>query len=160
MTYLPKAQVLGQAAQALYNPDQPWEYSVQGDQIIGYWKWRDGVFFAQGHVGTDIQQYSFTVTLADDGTYKERDRTEQKESSFGSSGGGMEFSSNKSTNVGSTRMKFYALAPGIDRTTGQAGMVRTAFDTEWVKQPLRGYLQACGWTKAKGFFGRMKKGRG
>jgi hypothetical protein len=156
MTFTPRAQVLEEAAQTINRDDVPWEYAVQGDTIVGSWKWRDGVFFAAGHVGTDVQEYTFTVILAEDGTYKERDHVAQKSASFGS-GGGAQFSSNSSTNLGSTRMKFYALAPGIDKATGQAGLVKTAFDTEWVKQPLRDYLHGQGWDKAKGFFGRMKK---
>jgi len=146
MTYMPKPQALAEAPAVLNRPDVPWQYSVQGDGVVGYWKWMDPGFFDPRSVTQEIREYSFTCTLLDDGTWKESDHVVQRETgvSFGSDG--ITFGKSTSSSRGSVRMKVYALGPGG---------FRTEFDTDMVKAPLRAYLAQRGWTKKKGFLGRL-----
>ena len=46
-----------------------------------------------------------------------------------------------------TSQKFFELALGRNNKTGEIGLVKSKFDTEMVKQPIRVYLTACGWKK-------------
>jgi hypothetical protein len=150
MNYMPKPQVLYEVAQLLNRPDVPWQYDIQEGAIVAHWKWMDSTFFSSGSVTNQVRTYSYTVTLNDDGTYKEQDRMEQNTSGLNSSEG---FSSDKRTSVGNTNMHVRTQRWGIDNATGQPGWINIDFSTNDVKEPLRAFLAERGWTKAKGFFG-------
>jgi len=147
-----KQEVLAQAPGALNRQNQPWEVTVQGDSIVGYWRWMDATFFAPGAVSNEIKQYVFTVTLTDKGTWKELDKTESKSGGVKMGGGKVSFGSSSNSFVGKTNQKSFQFGVGKDNQTGQAGVIGFTYDTTLVKKPIRDYLTACGWKKA-GLFG-------
>ena len=142
-----KQAVLAQAAQMLNKPEQPWEVRVEGDSIIGYWRWMDAYFFGMHEVNDDTKQYTFTVKLSDKGTYKELDYVENKSKGVSFSGGKLSLGTSKDTFKGKTNRKSYELGLGKDKQTGHVGAVGFKFDTTMVKKPIRDYLASCGWKK-------------
>ena len=42
-----KEKVLSDAPKALNSDNNPWEVAVEGDSIIGTWKWMDARFFTE-----------------------------------------------------------------------------------------------------------------
>jgi len=147
-----KMTVLAHAAEQLNRPDEPWFVTVQGDSIVAQWKWMDAAWFAPGSVTSDVQSFTYTVTLKDGGKYKELDTSESKSSGVSLSGGTLSFGTSGSTFKGKQMGKSFQFGTGQDRNTGQTGFISVQFDTERVKKPVRAYLEACGYKKA-GLFG-------
>jgi len=143
-----KQTVLAQAAQTLNRPDQPWEVTVEDDSIIARWRWMDGTFFAPTAVTQEVRDFIFTVTLKDDGRWKERDNKKERALTIGLGGVSGQFG----TFSGKATEKATEFRLGVNNQTGEAGVVGFKFDTALIKQPIRDYLTACGWKKA-GLFG-------
>lgn len=142
--YTTKSQVLQDAPSALNKAGQPWEVSVEDDAIVARWRWKDATYFSPGSVSVETQNYTFTVTLGDNGKWKELDRTAGKSASV--SGSGAKLSA--SGFVGKTTQKSFEFGVGRNNKTGETGLITTKFDTTAVKKPIREYLTACGWKKA------------
>lgn len=147
-----KQKVLFDAPAALNRDDQPWQVTVEGDSIIGRWKWMDARFFAQNAVSDEQREYIFTVTLKDSGKWKEIDKTDEKSSGVNFSGGNINFGSSSSTFKGKTNQKSVSFGIGQNKKDGSFGMVKSTLDTSLIKEAIRGYLTRCGWKKA-GLFG-------
>jgi len=145
--FMDKQTVLAQAAQMLNRQDQPWEARVEGDSIIGYWKWMNAYFFGLHEVNDETKQYTFTVTLSNNGTYKELDQTEDKKRSINFSGGQLSLGSSKDTFKGKANKKSYEFGLGKDKDSGKIGAIGFKYNTTDVKQPIRDYLASCGWKK-------------
>lgn len=147
-----KQKVLYDAQFVLNRPEQPWAVTVEGDSIVARWKWMDAMFFAPHEVNDETRQFTFTVTLKDNGKWKELDVTENKSAGMSMSGGKIGFGGSSKKFVGDTSQKSIQFGLGKNNQTGQAGVIGFKFDTTAVKQPIRDYLKACGWKKA-GLFG-------
>ena len=65
-----KEKVLSDAPKALNSDNNPWEVAVEGDSIIGTWKWMDARFFTEGGISDEDKEFTFTVTLKDIGQDK------------------------------------------------------------------------------------------
>ena len=107
----------------------------------------DATFFAPHEVTDDTRQYTFTVTLSENGKWKELDVTENKSSGVKMSGGKLSFGSSSNSFKGKTNQKSFNLGMGQNNQTGQAGLIGFKFDTTMVKQPIRDYLTSQGWKK-------------
>ena len=149
---VPKQQVLYDAQFVLNRPDQPFVVTVVGDSIIANWKWMDALFFGPNEVNEEVRNYSFTVTLNDNGKWKELDQSEQKSQGVKMSGGTLSFGSSSSSFKGKQIGKSVQFGVGRDNQTGEVGIVGFKYDTSIVKKQVRDYLTNCGWKKA-GMFG-------
>ena len=149
--YTEKEKVLAEAPAALNKPDQPWEVTVEGDTIVARWKWMDATFFSPSQVTNKTKAYTFTVTLKDNGKWKELDKTQSTSSGAGMRSGRTGFGST-STFIGKTSQKSISFGIGKNNQTGETGVIGFKFDTTKVKQPIREYLTKYGWKKA-GLFG-------
>ena len=147
-----KQRVLYDAPAALNRPDQPWQVTVQGDSIIAHWRWMEAYFFAPHEVNDETRAYTFTVTLGDNGKWREVDKTEEKSAGVKMSDGKLSFGGSMNTFSGKQTRKSVQFGLGANKQTGEAGFVGFKFDTAMVKEPIRAYLTACGWKKA-GLFG-------
>ena len=147
-----KQKVLDDAPSMLNKPDQAWEAVVEGDSIVARWKWMDAAFFAPGEVSNETKEYTFTVTLTDKGKWRELDKTTQKSTSIGMSGGKLSIGGSSQSFIGKTSQKSIQFGIGKDNQTGQVGIIKSKFDTSAIKKPIREYLESCGWKKA-GLFG-------
>ena len=150
--YMDKQQVLYGAQNALNRPDQPWYVAVEGDAIVARWKWMDAVFFSPHEVNDETRDYTFRAVLNDKGKWKELDHTEEKSSGVRMEGGNLKFGGSSNSFAGKTTQKSFTFGSGVDKQTGQAGLIGFKFDTSYVKEPIRAYLTNCGWKKA-GLFG-------
>lgn len=147
-----KQVVLHYAPQALNRPEQPWVVTAEGDALVARWKWMDAAFFAPHEVSNEVREYAFTVTLGDNQTWRELDRTETKSAGVKMSGGKMSIGGSSSTFSGKTSQKSFQMGLGQNNQTGQAGLVTFKFDTTPVKESIRTYLKSRNWKKA-GLFG-------
>ena len=77
-----KEKVLSDAPKVLNSDNNPWKVTVEGDSIIGTWKWMDARFFTEGGISDEDKEFTFTVTLKDNGKWKEVDSTSSKTSPF------------------------------------------------------------------------------
>jgi len=147
-----KQAVLANAPGALNRPDRPWVVTVEGDSIIARWKWMDATFFAPHEVNDETRQFTFIVTLTDNRTWKELDKTQNKTSGVKMSGGKLSFGSSSHSFSGKSNQKSFSFGAGKNNQTGEAGLIAFKFNTTDVKKPVRDYLTACGW-KPAGVFG-------
>ncbi|MCL1951188.1 MAG: zinc ribbon domain-containing protein [Oscillospiraceae bacterium] len=146
-----KQYALQNAPLALNRPDQPWYVTAEGDALVARWKWTDGTFFTLDQVTNETRTFTFTVTLSDNGTWRELDNSAQKKAGVSMSGGKLSIGGSSSTFSGKQNQKSFSLGVKPD-AQGQLGLAASKFDTTLVKQPIRDYLTACGWKKA-GLFG-------
>ena len=143
--YMLKHLVLAQAPTALNRPDQPWAVTVQGDSIVASWKWMDATWFSPGEVSEETKAYTFTVTLEENGRWRELDTSNKKKFGVGLSGGKLSLGGSSSSFKGKTSQKSFSFGVGANNQTGQAGLVSYKFDTELIKKPVRDYLFSCGY---------------
>ena len=143
-----KQMALRDAPYALNRPDQPWVVAVEGDSIVARWKWMDAAFFAPHEASNAVRAYTFTAILADNRTWRELDKTENKTSSVGMSGGKLSIGSSSGTFAGKQNTKSFQFGAGRDNQTGQTGLVAFKFSTTPVKESIRAYLTNRGWKKA------------
>lgn len=149
---LDKTKVLENAPNTLNKSDQPWEVTIEGNSIVGRWKWMDATFFEPTEVNDATKDFTFTVTLDDKGKWKEMDKTKEKTQNIKMNDGKLSFGSSSSAFKGKTTQKSFEFGMGKDNKTGDVGLVGFKFDTAMVKKPIRDYLTSCGWKKA-GLFG-------
>jgi len=147
-----KQSMLYHAPTMLNQPDIPWVVTVEGDSIVARWKWMDATFFAPHEINDQVKQYTFSVTLNDDGTWRELDTTEEKSRDIKVGGGKVGFGTSKDMFKGKKSQKSFQFGIGKDNQTDEIGFISFKFDTTQVKQHLRGFMEANGWKKA-GLFG-------
>lgn len=147
-----KEEVLSGAEKALNSSENPWEVVVEGDTIIGKWKWMDARFFSLDSVSDEQKEYVFTVTLKDNKKWKEQDTTKEKKSNASFSDGKLSFGTSSSSFKGKTTQKTVSFGIGQNKKDGSLGIVKSSLDTSAIKEPIRNYLKQCGWKKA-GLFG-------
>ena len=147
-----KQTVLANAPHALNRADRPWVVTVEGDSIVARWKWMDATFFAPHEVNDETRQFTFIVTLTDNRTWKELDKTQNKKSGVKMSGGKLSFGSSSHSFSGKSNQKSFTFGAGKNSQTGETGFIAIKFNTTDVKKPVRDYLTACGW-KPAGVFG-------
>ena len=87
-----KQTILALAVQELNQPGQPWQASIEGDTIVARWRWMDANFFGLVTITNEVRDYTFTVTLRNNGTWKEHDVTKDRTLSIGLTGGSGKFS--------------------------------------------------------------------
>jgi len=150
---LEKSEILTNAPLVLNQADQPWEVTVEGDSIIGRWRWKEEKFFSSGENSQEIKDFTFTVTLGDNGKWKELDRIAGKSAS--TSGSGAKLSASKF--VGKTTQKSFEIDFSKKKKDGEGGAVTVKLDTGAVKRSIRAYLTECGWKKAGLFDGILGK---
>ncbi|WIY83396.1 hypothetical protein [Propionimicrobium sp. PCR01-08-3] len=149
---LDKQQVLAGAPAALNGEDKPWEVAVAGDSIVARWKWMDARFFGPGSVSDEQRDFTFTVTLKDNGKWKESDTSASRTTNVSMNGGKIGFGTSASSFKGHSTQKSVSFGIGQDKRDGSMGVVRSSLDTGLVKDAVRSYLSQCGWKKA-GLFG-------
>lgn len=147
-----KEKVLSDAPKVLNSNNNPWEVAIEGDSIIGTWKWTDARFFTEGGISDEDKEFTFTVTLKDNGKWKEVDSTSSKTSSIRMHNGKLSFSKDISFSKGKTYQKSISFGIGQDKKSGKVRIVESKLDTSIIKKSVRDYLKQCGWKKA-GLFG-------
>jgi hypothetical protein len=140
------AQTLADVQQ-LNQPGQKFEYHVEGNQIIGTWRWKDQTLFAPLSVSQDVRDFVFIVTLKDDGTYTEHTKEFSKEKHAGFQGGAINIGASANAFSGNSMHKSFSFGVGHDNQTDETGIVSASLDSTLIKTPLRDFLEAHGWKK-------------
>jgi hypothetical protein len=147
-----KAKVLADAPFALNRDDFPWIVTVEGDRIVGRWKWLDARFFSPNSLTDDTREYAFIVILKDNGKYREDERVYEKIGGASFQNGQLAFGGGSSAFKGKTSQKSFAMGFGQDKQNGGVGLAGGSLDTKRIKDAIRSYMSANGWKKA-GLFG-------
>ena len=136
----------------LNRDDQPFSYSVVGDTIVGQWD----IVRATSLYPTQIEgiDREFSVTVEFDegkGTFKSKDRS--KDSGFTVTSGGASFGSSSFSGKKSEKSFSFTIGGAHVTDEGVSGVLSYSFDTDKIKDPLFGFLEANGWKRKKGLFG-------
>jgi hypothetical protein len=144
-----KEEILMNIVNDLNSQSNSWEVSVEGDQIIAYWKWKDGIYFSTEEITDEVKDFKFIVTLLDNGRWKELDVSSEKVKGANFANGKLSFGT--SGFVGHKTQKSFEMSFGKKRDEDEFGVQVNKFDTKQIKEPIRTYLTNCGWKK-KGLF--------
>lgn len=144
-----KQEILANIMNDLNISEKKWTISIEGDQIIAYWKWKDGTYFSTTRITDEIKEYKFIVTLLDNGKWKEYDTTNENNKGINFNNG--KISINQSFFSGNTTQKRGEFSLGKKRDEDHLAIQKDILDTNLIKQPIRDYLKQCGWKK-KSFF--------
>lgn len=146
-----KKEIL-EGALSLNGDDKKYTVAVDGDKITMSIKWMDAVLFTADSVSDEMKSFQFIVTLHDDNTWTELDKSKSSNVTVGRGGisGGYSSFSGKSISFNKT------IALGKKKDEDEAGIVKFEFNSEEYKKILRDYLESCGCKKKKkGFFATL-----
>ncbi|MDR0847663.1 MAG: hypothetical protein LBN10_01240 [Propionibacteriaceae bacterium] len=129
---------------SLNRDDYPWTYEVSGSQIVARWRWMDARFFAPGSVTAAERDFTYSVTLKNNGKYTASETHAATDAKVGLGG----VSLGKSGFKGHSSGKSFQLGIGQDQQSGQTGVLIYRFDPQPVKDVLKGYLAFHGWEPA------------
>lgn len=107
-----KEKILSDATTALNSENQPWVVRVEGDAIIGSWKWMDARFFATNTISEEDREYEFIVILKDSGKWKEKDKKNERSSKVTFNDGKIGIGMEKSVFKGKMKQKSISFSIG------------------------------------------------
>lgn len=151
-------------AQSLNSDDKPFKYSIDGNKIIGEWKYLDakwiGIF---GNTDVD-KQYKLTVTLDESNkSYKvdENFSTKEKSLGFNPLTGKISFGTSQSGFKGKMINRSLGFGIGVanqpqNETSFGAPTVKYDFSNSTIKDPVLELLKKQGWKKT-GLFSNLFK---
>jgi len=143
----------------LNSPDSPFVFRAENGRIVGSWDIAHVRYIALLGAGQIDEKYSIEVTLdPETSTYEVREQQTSSELKGGfTAGGGFHLSGGTSTFRGSQtrRSRGFVVGTHVSTPQGSGTSAEWSFDTDRIKQPLYAFLERNGWTKKKGFFGRL-----
>lgn len=140
-----KQYVLNQV-QNLNHPNQPFYYVVEGDEIVGRWKWMDARFFVPNGISDETKQYELRIKLDEKGKWHEKDKTINKSTNIDLKNGKITFGTNNFS--GATTSKQFEFGFGKDKQSDQTGAIGFYLDTNMIKEPVRNFLKNMGYKKS------------
>lgn len=144
-----KEEILTNIANDLNISQQKWDITINGSQIIAYWKWKDGIYFSIDSITDEVKEYKFIITLLDNNKWEELVITNDTFKEVNPIGG--KASLNKSFFIGKKTQKTFEFSFGKKRGEDKIGFRKDMFDTSLIKNPIRNYLKQSGWNE-KGLF--------
>lgn len=146
----------------LNSPDSPFVYRAENDRIIGSWNVAHVRYIAVLGAGQIDEDYSVEVTFdPETSTYVLDERQSSSELKGGvTSDGGFRLSGGSSAFRGkqSRRTRGFVAGTHVSSADGTGTSAGWSFDSGRIKQPLLEFLERNGWTKRRGFFGRLFRG--
>jgi hypothetical protein len=143
------------AVPALNNPAEPFEYTVEGDTIVGRWDIVRATSLYPDRLEHLDKDYSITVEL--DQEKQTFDFTERYAETAGDVDGDGA-SASKSMFIGKSSKKEFSFSfGGVNKTDEGVSMdpVAYSFETSRIKEPLFAFLEQHGWQRKKGFLGGL-----
>src|SRR3954451_15032106 len=138
---------------SLNDPAQPFTYAVVGDTIVGQWDIVSAKSLYPTEFATIDKDFTVTVTFNQDkGTWSSKDHAKNSNSSFGT--GGFSVGTDSFSGKMSKKSFSFTLGGANETADGVSPVLAWSFDTARIKNPLFAFLEANGWEKKKGFFGR------
>jgi hypothetical protein len=147
-----KGRTLYDAYYMLNQQNQPFFVSIEGDSIVARWKVMEPLWFDPRTISDGERTFTFTCTLNDKGKYKEIDTDKQSAKGVSFDSGKVTFGASSSSFKGHKADKSFSFGTAVDPVTGGLTMATSRFDTNLVKNAIRGFLAQYGWEKA-GLFG-------
>lgn len=151
------------AVQSLNKPEQPFLYRVDGNTIIGEWKYLDAEWVAPLAAGHVDQSFKIVVTLDEAShTYTSKDNETKNFSKISIGIGGID--ARKESDFFSGKMKKIEFGGGLGKANQPQNKSKVSehlykynFKTSEIKQPLFDFLEQQGWKKPKkgGFLSRL-----
>lgn len=150
------------AVEGLNKPDQPFSYKVEGEQIVGEWKYLDAAWAAPLAAGNVDKEFKVTITLNEaDHTFSSEDHQTKKSSGFSFSNGGLSFGSSTEGFSGQKMGKEFGFGVGEakqpqNQTSIGGPTYQYKLDTSELKKPLFDFLAQTGWKRSeKGLLGKL-----
>jgi hypothetical protein len=147
---------------SLNGPDVPYEFTPTATGAVGRWKYADVKWAAFTGAGLIDASYVLTVTLDPaEGTWEFDEVDTQSSVKVQGGGGGFSISGGTSTFKGHQTRTTKAWGAGsAASTTDRQGehlgnTYGYSFSTSEIKDPVVAALEAAGYSKKKGFFGRL-----
>jgi hypothetical protein len=140
---------------SLNSEQNPYQYAVSGNDIVGNWKIADVKWVALMGARTIDKQYSITITL-DEATrtyaFNEQKTASGSKFSFDPMTGSLSFGKTSSSFSGKMTGKEFEVGAGTSVVQGgqQGNIYKYSFDTRKIKEPLFSMLKQCGWQQKKG----------
>ncbi len=153
-----------EAVDTLNKPDQPFQYRVDGGQIIGEWKYLDATWAAPLAAGNADKEFRVTVSFDEPShSFTSQDHQSQSKTkiSFNPLTGQVSFG--KSTEGFSGHMIGKEMGFGLgqanqpqNQTAVGGPTYQYKFATSEIKEPLFNFLAQAGWQKGKtSFIGKL-----
>ncbi|MFG6444069.1 hypothetical protein ACFXQA_02235 [Microbacterium sp. P07] len=144
---------------ALNDPESPFAFHVEGDRIVGTWDIAHILYVGLLGAGKIDETYRIEVEFQpDEATYEleEHQRSSDLEGGI-TTGGTIRFGGSTEGFRGKqTRIqKGFVAAPYVRTPDSEGHLASWSFDTARIKDSLSSFLESHGWSKRKGFFGRM-----
>ncbi|MFZ1459091.1 MAG: hypothetical protein WAT17_04395 [Candidatus Saccharimonadales bacterium] len=156
-------QTLG-SLETLNKSEQPFSYRVEGNQIIGEWKYLDATWAAPLAAGNIDKEFRVTVTL-DEATHTFTSKDHQSQSNSGISfnplSGQVTFGTKSEGFSGHMVKKEFGFGLGSahqkqNQTTVGGPTYQFKFNSSEIKEPLFNYLTQAGWRPGKtGFLSKI-----
>jgi hypothetical protein len=143
------------AVPTINDPAQPFSFEVDGDKIVGRWDIVKATSLYPTEVTHVDKKYKIVVELdEDEHTYDFNEK--HASTSAKADGGGLSFSKEGFSGKSSSK-EFSFEFGGINKTEEGVSMnpVVYSFETSRIKEPLFTFLETHGWSRKKGFFGRL-----
>ena len=155
MTATPLADLLA-AVPSLNDPEQPFNYAVDGHKIVGTWDIVKATSLYPTEVTHVDKDYRLEVELdEDEHSYDYEDHESETQATLDDDGMHVEKEFFKGKE---TKKEFSFEFGGVNKTDDEGVSVDPvvySFDTDKIKDPLFGFLEQHGWEKKKGFFKKL-----
>lgn len=143
-------QDIQQKILALNSDQNPYQYLINNNQIIGSWKIVDAKWSNILASGKVDQNYSITITLDEQSksyTFTEKKTNKLSNFSFDSPDGGLSFGTEDSSFMGKMNEKEYGWGTGVkvQQNNQPTDSYQYSFDTKTIKEPLFNILDQSGW---------------
>ena len=143
MKMKPTKEQLFEAALALNGDDKKYVITVEENKIVTRVKWMDAVFFSPASISDEMREFEYTVEINDDGTYSDIEK--HTASDKGLNRKGLNF--NKSVQVGHTKTYHRTIGFGVNKETGELGIIDNVFNSEEYKDPVRTLIRNSGYKR-------------
>lgn len=143
-----------QQVQQLNDPQAPFSYSVTPEGVIvGFWDVAKIQMLGLTGASTFDKEYRVDVRPTGEGEIALEEHHAESRGSVGAGGARFE----KQMFKGKSTQKSFGMQIGVGGSShGQpTNVAGWSFDTDAIKGPLLGFLEHHGWTRKKGFFGRL-----
>jgi len=149
--------------ESLNQASLPFAYRVEGNQIIGEWKFLDAVWAAPLAAQKVDKDFRTTITFDESKhTYSSADHSSSSASGIGFNplSGTMSVGGSHNFFNGQMKEKQFGFGLGLPKqnqnTTAVGGPTyQYKFNSDEIKQPLFDYLAQAGWQKNKNFLGKL-----
>lgn len=135
-----KEKVLQLAVQRLNDMKYPFTVTVDGNQLIAVWKWKDTTVLGSSMIAKENSSFRYIIRLRDDGTFYGFDADEETLFRGGADGkiygGGKRFTGQE--------IRFHKEI-SLSKKNGKMGLHTYGFSTREIHEPIIAFFETQGW---------------